>query len=226
MRTSKAFGLLGAIVSIGTLGACFPTVTYDAATGSGGKATTTTSTGKSSATSTTGTGSQTASATTTTTGAQTATTATTGSGQAMCRDSCTDTSKCVKVCPTGDPCDCDGDHYYYTGDPACAAQAVAKGYKGPDCYDCNSMAKPGQTAYFTQDRGDGSYDYSCAGGGGQKQYPATSCGSPTNGVCIAGYFQPADACGMNGTFYPCMYNLIGNSCSPGTGQPNTTQACR
>lgn len=30
-----------------------------------------------------------------------------------------------------------------------------------DCYDTNGNAKPGQTAYFTTSRGDGSFDYNC-----------------------------------------------------------------
>jgi hypothetical protein len=32
-----------------------------------------------------------------------------------------------------------------------------------DCYDNNANAKPGQTAWFTTNRGDGSYDYDCNG---------------------------------------------------------------
>lgn len=32
-----------------------------------------------------------------------------------------------------------------------------------DCYDNNANAKPGQTAYFGTNRGDGSFDYDCDG---------------------------------------------------------------
>lgn len=32
-----------------------------------------------------------------------------------------------------------------------------------DCYDSNADAKPGQTSYFTTNRGDGSFDYDCSG---------------------------------------------------------------
>lgn len=31
----------------------------------------------------------------------------------------------------------------------------------PDCYDTNANAKPGQTSYFSVNRGDGSFDYDC-----------------------------------------------------------------
>jgi hypothetical protein len=32
-----------------------------------------------------------------------------------------------------------------------------------DCYDSNADAHPGQTTYFYDDRGDGSWDYNCDG---------------------------------------------------------------
>ena len=32
-----------------------------------------------------------------------------------------------------------------------------------DCYDGNANAKPGQSSYFSSNRGDGSYDYNCDG---------------------------------------------------------------
>lgn len=32
-----------------------------------------------------------------------------------------------------------------------------------DCYDSNALAHPGQTAWFSDNRGDGSYDYDCNG---------------------------------------------------------------
>ncbi len=35
---------------------------------------------------------------------------------------------------------------------------------GTDCYDSNANAYPGQTTYFTTDRGDGSFDYNCSSG--------------------------------------------------------------
>jgi hypothetical protein len=40
---------------------------------------------------------------------------------------------------------------------------LAKDVTKPDCYDNNPSAFPGQTAYFTVHRGDGSFDYDCSG---------------------------------------------------------------
>lgn len=39
----------------------------------------------------------------------------------------------------------------------------AVGQSSEDCYDANANAKPGQTSYFTTNRGDGSFDYDCNG---------------------------------------------------------------
>jgi hypothetical protein len=61
--------------------------------------------------------------------------------------------------------DADGDGF---GDPASALDACAApvGYvaNGGDCLDTNADVHPGQTAFFTVDRGDGSFDYDCNGG--------------------------------------------------------------
>lgn len=60
--------------------------------------------------------------------------------------------------------DADGDGF---GDPEDWVNACLKpsGYVGnaDDCYDGNAMAKPTQAAWFTEDRGDGSFDYDCSG---------------------------------------------------------------
>jgi hypothetical protein len=40
-------------------------------------------------------------------------------------------------------------------------EAGASQLPADDCYDSNSSVFPGQTAYFSIDRGDGSYDYDC-----------------------------------------------------------------
>ena len=65
--------------------------------------------------------------------------------------------------------DADGDHY-----PATTTLSATPGTNlvrigtlssltSTDCYDSNANAHPGQTAFFTTDRGDGSYDYNCDG---------------------------------------------------------------
>ncbi len=68
--------------------------------------------------------------------------------------------------------DSDGDLY---GDQAIIGQVAQDNSPGAgyvrrytlmganDCYDANANAKPGQTNYFTTNRGDGSFDYDCNG---------------------------------------------------------------
>lgn len=63
--------------------------------------------------------------------------------------------------------DADGDGY---GDPADCVEVcwglTVEGYvfeNDGDCYDGNADARPGQTAFFAVDRGDGSFDYDCDG---------------------------------------------------------------
>ena len=61
--------------------------------------------------------------------------------------------------------DQDGDgHASQTAITVCGS-APAGYITGPtdDCYDLNADARPGQTSYFRDDRGDGSFDYNCNG---------------------------------------------------------------
>ncbi len=66
--------------------------------------------------------------------------------------------------------DADGDGYSVSGaSSVCSGSSLAAGYLASatgqtDCYDGNSNARPGQTAYFGGQRGDGSFDYDCNGG--------------------------------------------------------------
>jgi hypothetical protein len=76
---------------------------------------------------------------------------------------------------------------------------------GTDCYDINANAKPGQTAYFTTDRGDGSFDYNC-NQAKELQYPDTTglpcgdCGIKVNQVCFScGAFPGINTYGMGCT---------------------------
>lgn len=80
----------------------------------------------------------------------------------------------------------DFDNDTLTTGPAqyfCGVAELPFGYRSSasaagDCYDMNPNAKPGQTQYFPQDRGDGSYDYDCDGSS-IPQYPKVgeSCAS-------------------------------------------------
>jgi hypothetical protein len=67
-------------------------------------------------------------------------------------------------------------------------------FGGPDCYDNNASAHPGQEGYFTQQRGDGSFDYDCSGSA-EKEYltHATTCTTSISGSC-AQYTCQASTC--------------------------------
>ena len=85
---------------------------------------------------------------------------------------------------------------------------------GGDCMDTNSDVHPGQTTYFSTDRGDGSYDYNCDGVESKywNQIASGSCGwelknHPYN-CCYeefdtfkAGWKDSVPACGVKATYY-------------------------
>jgi len=115
--------------------------------------------------------------------------------------------------------DLDGDGF---GDPATATDgcSVPAGHvdNGDDCYDDNAAAKPGQTGYFTVDRGDGSFDYDCSSAAESKtklgvcSFNGTDCGfSP-------GWDGGAPACGASGDVMDaCLMVCIGICiCEPST----------
>ncbi len=76
-----------------------------------------------------------------------------------------------------------------------------------DCMDTNSGVNPGITAYFTTDRGDGSYDYDCSGSA-EKDPAKNCCATETScmisGTAYAGYFcsqiGSPPACGVGNTW--------------------------
>lgn len=166
----------------------------------------------------------------------------------------TGTCSCAGVvCATDDACtsfyaDADDDGF---GDPAvstpaCKSAAPAGHVENADdCYDKNPSAKPGQKAWFTVERGDGSFDYDCSKAE-EKQYPslgseacvvcpicittcfaAYGCGSPTN-LCDSGPtqgFVSELVCGALGTLNTCSDGTPGAGCSPATSTAPTPQGC-
>ena len=83
--------------------------------------------------------------------------------------------------------DYDGDTYGVAGMTECWCEDGSFPYTGidsTDCYDSNASAHPGQTAYFTADRGDGSYDYNCDGSD-DKQYQDVSGGCAWDMIYIS-----------------------------------------
>jgi len=103
-----------------------------------------------------------------------------------------------------------------------------------DCYDSNANAHPGQTNYYTTNRGDGSFDYDC-NTNEEYQYAdsgsawcGNESGNQTDYACVVwreGWDGAAPYCGNQGA------NNFGGSCVPGGGGacvPGNvvTQGCR
>jgi hypothetical protein len=164
------------------------------------------------------------------------------------------------VCAAADQCvnwyaDADSDNY---GDPnapklGCSSVAPTGGKyikDNTDCYDANVNAHPGQTSYFNQQRGDGSFDYNCDNIQ-TKQYAnigALSCGRCIPGFgtqcligCFAGWgcngtcpstgpasgFTQDTACGQLGYLTSCNPVVQGGNCTAvATGTTQTPQFCR
>ena len=97
--------------------------------------------------------------------------------------------------------DDDKDAY---GDPSdkkclCAAKAPHTATNNRDCYDANPSAKPGTTAWFGTDRGDGSFDYNCDGSQTQRWTATFDCwgGLWVCGVDRDGWDGSVPACGIS-----------------------------
>jgi len=96
-------------------------------------------------------------------------------GTSCATGECDGNGNCITIlksfgqsCTTGSECqsgycytDYDGDGYAPSyGSKSCRYFQQSAGV---DCYDYNYDARPGQTGFFTVDRGDGSFDYNCDG---------------------------------------------------------------
>jgi hypothetical protein len=128
----------------------------------------------------------------------------------------------------------DGDKDGY-GDKKIALRASKQptGYvaNSLDCYDANPDARPGQNRYFTQHRGDGSFDYDCDGSatpaeqivsGGCKQI--TLLGYPTHCWADEGWQGSVPGCGQQGRWLDsCEVATL--SCSL-MKEKRPVQACR
>jgi hypothetical protein len=125
------------------------------------------------------------------------------------------------ACATGEACitwyaDTDADGYGDPSKPALGCESTGPSggsyaTNGDDCYDTNPNAKPGQTAYFTTDRGDGSFDYNCDAA---KEYQYGNVNGLTCGDCG---IQITSICYSCGTFSGV--NTYGFGC-------NSTNKCQ
>jgi hypothetical protein len=103
------------------------------------------------------------------------------------------------------------------------------GYSGcdGDCWDFDSRAYPGQTAYFSSDRGDGSFDFSCDGSE-EKQDDISGCTS----LMYQPFWAPSGSfsytnpsCGESASWCP-EGQLFGTTCTCYTVTYTKTQSCR
>ncbi len=82
---------------------------------------------------------------------------------------------------------------------------------GGDCYDDSWQAKPGQTGWFENHRGDGSFDYNCDGMENYQFDDLFYC----NGACnfsTPGWYIMKPQCGQNGAFGTVCLDLMGWLC--------------
>lgn len=120
--------------------------------------------------------------------------------------------------------DSDNDGF---GDPneTTVACEAPDGYVGnaDDCYDDSADAKPGQTAYFDTDRGDGSYDYDCVGGETPQWTDTGTCAAFPTCSATAGWSGGEPDCGQPGDWLLSCTGLT-TLCQQNT--ESRTQACR
>jgi hypothetical protein len=90
----------------------------------------------------------------------------------------------------------------------CGPDATYKKLLGGDCYDSNWQAKPGQTGWFDDDRGDGSFDYNCDG---QQTYfwPDMSACNYSCPEVSPGWMYVKPQCGTNGLLCTNCTNFMG-----------------
>lgn len=128
----------------------------------------------------------------------------------------------------------DRDHDGY-GDPHVMKRSSHQppGYvaNSLDCYDSNPDAHPGQTKYFAQQRGDGSFDYDCDGKQTRKDEVVsegckelTTLGYPTHCWADQGWQKSVPACGHQGRWVASC-TVSGFSCSMAR-EERRTQRCR
>ncbi len=126
--------------------------------------------------------------------------------------------------------DYDGDGYgssSASGRCYCSATGYYRATNTSDCYDSNINANPGATAYYSSNRGDGSYDYNCDGVQSKRYTDNYECLGAA-WLCISssdGWTSSSDpACGSTGTWGSgCSASVTSCSAASTTSR---TQTCR
>ena len=124
--------------------------------------------------------------------------------------------------------DADGDGYGTTTSRCyCEGTGTYTASNNDDCYDSNANANPAATAYYSVNRGDGSYDYNCDSTASKRYTDNYDCTGAIF-VCVdytSGWSSSTDpACGAAGSWRTgCSADLT--SCSS-SGSSSRTQTCR
>ena len=109
-----------------------------------------------------------------------------------------------------------------------------------DCYDGNSQARPGQSGYFSTNRGDGSFDYNCDGQESKELSQLGACdgwGSSIGDCTLdtSGWNGSIPSCGNSGNYLVDNDSCSGGCCSGslcfccqvgGPSYGSQTQECR
>ena len=128
--------------------------------------------------------------------------------------------------------DSDGDTYGAGTDQNCTTWPQA-GYsnRNDDCYDGNADANPIATAYYTTDRGDGSFDYNCDSSETKNSDFTCNTDWATYYSCYepplnknTGYRSTIPNCGDSGTFTECIL-YSGGGCWPQQSRLTTCGNC-
>jgi serine protease len=94
-----------------------------------------------------------------------------------------------------------------------------------DCYDSSANAYPGATAYYTEERGDGSFDYNCDGLETQRYTTSFSCRlSGRSCRATPGWTSGTPECGATGD-WATSCTKVGSTCIA-SGATTQTQSCR
>lgn len=134
--------------------------------------------------------------------------------------------------------DLDSDGWGGAGICACAPTGAYTALLPGDCYDYNASARPGQSLFFTVNRGDGSFDYNCAGGEEPSDTRTTNFSCDVDYIPIAdiildidyeaGWTSGAPACGQTGDWAAdtlVTTNGFDADCDP-TSITSVLQRCR
>ena len=108
----------------------------------------------------------------------------------------------------------------------CSSDLTYTATNNDDCYDSNSSANPAATAYYTTDRGDGSYDYNCDGSNTKRYTDIYDCTGAVY-VCVDytnGWNSSIPSCGSSGSWKTgCSASLT--TCTYASSA-SRTQSCR